>query len=455
MDMVNTHNAFNEDNSEPDRSTIMGLRPVALVEIVAFLLLAVIWDVMFRDGSRFADVNPHPFLFIVLLLTVQYGSISGLVAAIACVFVYFVGNSAISVASLSDSSMGVIINPAIWLIVSLVFGAIRDRHVKERNRLQSKLREALAREHVTAEAYGEVRDRKQRLEERVASEMRSALTVYQSAKSLETMSPNHLMRAVERMIRDLLGAEVFSMFLMESNVLNASITSNWHGQYASLPRRYSPASALYQTVVSKRDVLTVANADHEQVLAGEGVLAAPLVNSAGEVLGMIKIESLPFAQFGVHTVETLRLIAEWTAAALSNARHYESALGSAVEDPRNKLLTSSYFERYTQYVISLGKRAKFPVTLVGVGLALPQDIAEGDQIRVARLVSDAVRESLRNVDLAFDYQQGGAQYSVVLPTTTREGAEVVRDKITASLEQKLRTQDLRYPFTTTVQELVA
>lgn len=454
MDMVN-NNGLNEEAVGQSSTTVLGMRPVIFLEVVVLIIAALVWDVMFRDGSRFMDVNPHPFLFFVLLLTLQYGSVPGLLMAIASILLYFIGNSAISIGSLSESSMSVIVNPAIWLVSALVFGAIRDRHIKERTRLQGKLREALVREHVTAEAYGEVRDRKQRLEERVAGEMRSALTVYQSAKALETMSPNHLMRAVERMIRDLLGAEVFSMFLMENNTLNATITSNWHGQYASLPRRYSASSSIYQHVVGGREVLTIANSVHEQVLGSEGVLAAPVVDSTGEVLGMIKIESLPFTQFGVHTVETLRLISEWTAAALSNARHYESALDGAIEDPRNKLMTSTYYERYTEYLISLGRRAKFPVSMVGVGLSLPQELAEGDQIRVARIVSEAVRDSLRTVDLAFDYQRGDSQYSVVLPTTTRDGAEIVRDKITASLEQKLRAQGLRYPFTTTVQELVA
>lgn len=454
MDMVKNPVEMNEDVGEySGESNLLGLRPVAIAEIIIFISLAVLADILLADGSRFYAVNPNPFLIITLLLAVQYGALAGLVTALVSTFAFFIGNTQLGVADLARFDVAVI--PVIWIAASIIFGAIRNRHLKERNRMNGKLREALAREHVTAEAYTEVRNRKQRLEERVASEMRSALTVYQSAKALETMSPTHLMRAVEKMLQDLLGAEVFSLFLMEANTLNATITSNWHGEYANLPRRYTSTNGIYQYIVGQREVLTVTNTQHEQLLAGEGVLAAPVVNNAGEVLGMIKVESIPFAQFGLHTVETLRLIAEWTAAALSNARHYESALDSAVEDPRNQLLTPSYFERYTQYLTSLGRRAKFPVTLVGVGLNLPQDIAEGDQIRIGRVVSEAVRDSLRAVDLAFDYKQGNTQYSVVLPTTTREGAEIVRDKITQSLETKLRAQGVRYPFSTTVQELVA
>ena len=170
---------------------------------------------------------------------------------------------------------------------------------------------------------------------------------------------------------------------------------------------------------------------------------------------MIKIESLPFSRFGIQTVETLRLVAEWTAAALNNARHYESAINMAVEDPRSQLLTSAYFERFTNYITALGKRAQFPVSMVGVGLSLPDDVAQNDEIKVGRIISDAVRASLRNIDLAFDYKQGGAQFTILLPNTPRKGAEIVRDKLSASIDEKLRAGGHRYPFTTTVQELAA
>ena len=49
------------------------------------------------------------------------------------------------------------------------------------------------------------------------------------------------------MIRDLVGAETFSLFLMDNNVLDASITSNWQGEFTGLLRRY--AIALFQHVV--------------------------------------------------------------------------------------------------------------------------------------------------------------------------------------------------------------
>ena len=457
MDMVehNNNDQYNEDVAEVEKTTILGMRPMALVEIIVFPLILKFIDMVFCDGSGFYsyELPVNPYLIAALFITLQYGSFTGLVAAIVAVIIFIIGNTLLDVADLFR--MEILVTPVFWIALCGFLGLVRDRHVRERKRFQMKLNDALEREKITAEAYQEVRGRKQRLEERVAGEMRSALTVYQSAKSLENMAPNHLMRSLESMIKDLLGAETFSLFLMENNALDASITSNWQGPYSSLPRRYTSSSLLYQHVVGNRETLTVANTDQEQVLGGEGLLAAPIVAPTGEVLGMIKIESLPFTRFGVQTVETLRLVAEWTAAALNNARHYESAIDMAVEDPRNQLLTSSYFERFTDYITSLGKRAEFPVSMVGVGLSLPEDVAPSEEIRIGRIVSESVKSSLRNVDLAFDYKQGGSLYTILLPNTPRKGADIVRDRVAVTLDEKLRANGLRHPFTTTVQELAA
>lgn len=457
MDMVNNNNnmQYNSDIAEPERKTVLGIRSDALIEIIGAMIIFWLLDTIVFDGSRFYnyDLPVNPFLVLILFFTMQYGSITGLIAAFVSVLIFFIGNTALGISDLARTEIAMI--PVFWIALAGFLGLVRDSHIRERKRFHSKLNDALAREKVTAEAYQEVRSRKQRLEERVASEMRSALTVYQSAKSLENMAPNHLMRSLENMLRDLLGAETFSLFMMEHNALDAAITSNWHGSYTSLPRRYTSSSQLYQHVVGNREVLTAANTEHEQILAGEGLLAAPVVTPTGEVLGMIKVESLPFARFGIQTVETLRLVAEWAAAALNNARHYESALSLAVEDPRKQLLTANYFERFTSYITSLGKRAGFPVTMVGVGLSLPENISSSDEVKIGRIISESVKSSLRNVDLAFDYEQGSSQYAILLPNTPRAGAEIVRERIESAIESKLRDQGLRHPFATTVQELAA
>ncbi len=454
MDLVTAERVIEERlETNPTTSNILGVRLHAWIELMVFIAIALVVDMAFFEGTRYAGVQPHPFWIIVLLLSVQYGVIAGLVAAAFSTLVFVVGNPAFPVHTIISSEALTL--PVLWLAAALVLGEIRQRHIRENNRLNGQLMDALSRESVTAQAYQEVRSRKQRLEERVASDMRSALTVYQAAKAMETMSPAQLMRAIETVVRELTDAKSFSLFLLDSQGLNVSIASGWGDAQSGFLRRIPPSSALYEMIIGRRELLTVANETHAAALAGEGVLATPIIARTGEVLGMLKIEVLQFHDLGMQTVETVRAVADWAAQALINTRHFDQALSDAVIDPRHQLMTRSYFERHTQYLKSLGQRAKFPVSLLTVSLNVPESLAEDMQVRLARSVRDAVRESLRAADLAFDYRQTGSDYSIVLPTTALEGAEVVRERISATLNQKLATQGLRYSFTTSVQALAA
>lgn len=452
MDMV-TEQIMEEPIDNGTTSDVLGVRLSAWIELGVFMVAALIIDQLGLGGERFAHVSPHPFWIIILLLAAQYGVLAGVAAALVSSLIYLVANPALPMDVLFTSSTFTL--PLLWLIVALILGEIRQRHIREANRLNVRLTDALSRESVTAQAYQEVRGRKQILEERMASDMRSALTVYQAAKSMETMSPAQLMRAIETVMRELTDAKSFSLFLLDNQGLNVTIAAGWGELNSKLARRIPPSSALYEMIVGRRELLTIANENHAAALAGEGVMAAPVIARTGEVLGMLKVESLPFHYMGVQAVETLRSVADWTAQALLNARHFEQALADAVTDPRSQLMTRSYFERHTQYLKALGKRANFPVSLLTLSLTVPEPLAEEVQMRLARVVRDTVREGLRSVDLAFDYQQSGVQYSVVLPTTNTQGAEVVRERISAGLERKLAVQGLRYTFTTSVQALAA
>jgi GGDEF domain-containing protein len=63
---------------------------------------------------------------------------------------------------------------------------------------------------------------------------------------------------------------------------------------------------------------------------------------------------------------------------------------------------------------------------------------DADRITVARQIGESVKAVLRNVDLAFDYQTDGEEYSVLLPATSQAGANIVRDKIAKNMDQSLR-----------------
>ena len=89
--------------------------------------------------------------------------------------------------------------------------------------------------------------------------------------------------------------------------------------------------------------------------------------------------------------------------------------------------------------------------MIDVKLTNPGNFDEQMRIRIARVLSDAVDSVLRKVDLAFDHQEKNDSYSIVLPTTNRQGAQIVVDKIRGALDKNLGKVSKNAQFTFTVQ----
>lgn len=71
---------------------LFGLRATALIEMAIFFAVALGLDALVFDGDRFREVAPHPFWALVILVSLQYGTNEGLLAAIFSSAALLVGN---------------------------------------------------------------------------------------------------------------------------------------------------------------------------------------------------------------------------------------------------------------------------------------------------------------------------------------------------------------------------
>ena len=146
MDMVDNNNIeYNDDVVEraPAR-TFLGLRTDAVIELFfAFLILALI-DKFACDSSGFLSYEwlaVNPYLIFALFFAFQYGSLTGMLAAIIASFLFFFGNTVVSFSDLNR--LEVVSIPIFWIAVSGFLGFIRDRHIRERRRYESKLGDSI------------------------------------------------------------------------------------------------------------------------------------------------------------------------------------------------------------------------------------------------------------------------------------------------------------------------
>jgi GGDEF domain-containing protein len=417
-------------------SKILGFRVSAIIEAVLLLAIMLVIDWLFGAGNRFFDVNPHPFWLVVILLAVQYGTNEGLLAALLASFALFIGNFPVQPENIDryDFLYDIFIVPILWFVFGWLIGEIRMRHVRERNRLRKELEESYSREELISESYSFVKNRKESLEVQVAGQLTSAIEAYRAAKAVETLDPKSVMQGIETLVVSVLGPQKFSLYLFHDNSLTATILHGWQ-QGDSYQQEIDSFSPLYQAVVGQQQTLIIANEEHERALDGQGLIAGPILDpETKRVVGMLKIEQMDFISMGLNTVESFKALSEWIGTALINARNYQTVKSEAMVNPERGILSYSYFQRQSDYLSKLAKRLEFNLTMLVIKINDNDHLNDSQRVTVARQIGESVRKVLRSVDLAFDYQTDGIEYSVLLPATPLRGANIVRDKISADLE---------------------
>ena len=413
-----------------------------------FLGVLLIVDGLFFGGSRFWEVSPHPFWIIVLLLSVQYGTREGLMAAACSSCALLIGN--IPVAPITQDLYGyysdVSRNPLLWFITSLVLGEIRQRHIRERDELRHRLIEANRNEEFIAASHDRLNHIKERLESRLAAQMKSLITVYETAKDIERLEEAEVLAGVINVVRSAMNPEQFSLYLLGDSALKLSLQEGWPDD-ARYARDFHPQSPLFEQVIARQRLVCCARPEDEEALRGEGMLAGPLLcTETGEVLGMLKIEAMGFADLNLSTVQAFRVLCEWIGTTCANARKYQEAREHSIFNSDTRLFSYQYFQRQTDFLVALAKRFGFDLSLFVLRLENIHELDENSRITIPTTLGSAIRSRLRRTDLIFDYQRTGTEFAFILPGNSVENTQILVDKVIADM--KIRFPEAGFSATT-------
>ncbi len=404
-----------------------------------FLGVALALDRIFFDGTRFLSAPQHPFWIVVLLVSVQYGTNAGLLAALASSVALLAGN--LPPQALGQDRFTWLFHasqlPLLWFISAVVLGELRMRQIRERAALARELEETARRERVLAEGYKRLSALKDALETRVAGQLRTAVGMYESARAIEKLDPSEVLLGVANLIRSVMNPEKFSVYLLRNGSLELAVEDGW-AKEDGYARQYLAATAVFQEIVGRQRVLTVANPDDLMTLAGAGVIASPIVvPDTGRVAGMLKIEKLGFLDLNFSNVQTLKLLCQWIGAAYENAVRYQAARSESVVNTETELFAYGFLSRQLSLLTLLAQRIGFDLTMIVVRLENPDELDEAQRTLVPRAFNHAVSQVLRQTDLAFDYQRTGSEFALILPASPAAHAHVVIGKLTRALEAEL------------------
>lgn len=154
------------------------------------------------------------------------------------------------------------------------------------------------------------------------------------------------------------------------------------------------------------------------------------------VLGVITFESFRPDGFSTQDVVTLGMFADQLAIALHTARSYQSAQERAITDSLTGLKTHRYFHETLMAEWRRAPRSGRPLSVIMMDLDNFKPVndkhghVEGDKVlcAVARIIEARSRQS----STAARY--GGDEFALLMPETTLSQAELLADRLRASLE---------------------
>ena len=426
-----------EPEHRPTR--ILGVRRSALLEILLFFVVAILLDQFVFDADSFWYVTPHPFWIIVLLVTVQYGTAEGVLAALAATVVLLAVSMPEQALNqdLYDYLFSIVRRPLMWFVAAVLLGELRMRHLRETRQLRRQLEEARENERTIAEAYQRQQEIKTDLEARVAGQMRTVISMHQAVKSLEQLDSGKVLFSIMDMIRAVMNPQKSSVYIFGQDVLEATVHTGWTGADHYL-RVIGAEHPLFQEVVTRRRILSIANENDEKILDNQGVLAGPLINAeTGEVIGMLKIEELDFIELGWTTIKNFEVVCEWIGTVYGNARRFHTAKENSVVNESGLFLSSNFYTRQTAFLTSLARRHDFALAQIDIALQNYDELPRDVRSKAPLALSNAVKEVLRTTDLAFDRRNNGREYTIILPATPTRNARIVEERLLKALQNEL------------------
>ncbi len=310
--------------------------PAALLEIVVLCggILLVDWLFTSIDVS---ELQPNPYWVPVLLLSLQYGAVSGMIAAafasIATIysgfpeqgvgenyFVYF---------------MRVWALPIVWLGVAIVVGQFRTRQIATKQALRRQLDELSTQRAALAEHAVNLRRRCEALERDIAGreDRVSAPGLIDAVSALASRA-----QPFEEAFTRLAAAALPDAYvvLYQRNGDAFEILAETVPMPGLLPKRRLEALDGLVDALARARRLSVLDAEGERALAGNGI-AAVRVGPAREA-GMdrfLLIVAAPGQLIRAELVERLDVVGAFVAGALdARARSEEAPIALEVSEPR-------------------------------------------------------------------------------------------------------------------------
>ncbi len=410
-----------------------------LMEIVFLLAMVLVVDHTFFAGDRFWGVHPHPFFFIVLLVSVQYGAVEGLVSALLASTALLSGNIPEQnfTQDLYEYSIHIGHQPIIWSVSAILIGGFRDRYIEEQRDLGKKLIHSQKQVQVFSKAC-EISDmERKRLETHVSGQSSFLLSLHQTALDMDAVGPEQILDNILEITQRVTKSEKCSWYVLDNSVLETSSQLGWEID-ESYSRVFTALSPLFQEIIGNKRTLAITNKEDEIILDNQGVMAGPITSpNTGKVYGMLKIERLNFVSLNVKSVQTFKQLCDWMGTLLDPAPTLSKENMVISANPSRGLFSNNYFERLSEFLTLAADKNEFGNQ--SIIICPPQEVYITEHLHqdLEISINEIMHTLLDEKALFFSGQKNNSEFIVVLNNMSLEKAKEISTQLMASLEERL------------------
>lgn len=410
-----------------------------LGEVIILLATLLVVDHYFFAGDRFWGVQPHPFFFVVLLVSVQYGAMEGLVSALLATATLVIGN--LPEQTFSENSYEYIFHtwhqPVIWAVSSVILGGFRDRYNEERENLQKKWALSLRQVEIFSKACEISDTERKRLETHVSGQSSFLLSLHQTALSTGAVETEQVLDNILEITQRVTKSKKCSWYVLDNAVLESNSQFGWDLD-SSYSRAFNALSPLFEQVIRHKRILSITNPEDEEILGGQGILAGPIIHPVTKkVCGMLKIEQIGFMSLNETSVETFKQLCEWLGALLNPEQATENETmvikANSGDDSAPKLFSSNYFAQLSEFLTLHNYKKSFEGQ--SIILKPPPDLFFSEELQFEILTAiKQTTETLLGEEVSFfSGKKSSSEFVIIITDISLEQARNFSQELMRSL----------------------
>jgi polysaccharide biosynthesis protein PelD len=300
---------------------------IELIETVLGILLVALLDYFLPRKLELHHLDLYLLWVVVLGIAARYGAPAGYVASFLAAITFQV---LISVDPYEVLSPHIIIQPFLLFSSGILVSQLVRIHKVSAEQAKEKLKKVTHSLMKLQEKYNIVTDYKSELERRIANQPISIAMMSEFAGRMSTLQTRDLPQTIEELLQSVLDVQSCSIYLagQDNKFRLAEKSGSTVGQLPAITTKHSTIdNPLIQRAVREKRVITIRDVlqhhDPTEFSKVPAVIAGPLINRNGQLLGIILIERIPFFRFTPANIRLFEQLLKWISISFENALVFE------------------------------------------------------------------------------------------------------------------------------------